>query len=158
MPNRKRVELIDDASSKVHRPRLFADANFPDPIIQGLDRMGIKVKFAKRELWPGAPDEVVRQYARHKKMIVLTRDKGFWDDRAHPPADTAGIIIFDVADNHLGETFGFFYNFVCLFSKVDWVGAKAQFHQSSWKFKRREWPREKTFELEDGKVYEVFEA
>ena len=66
------------------RPRLYVDAQIPAALTRDLRGLGWKVRSAVEELPTGTSDEKVREAARQARMVLLTNDDDFWDDRQHP--------------------------------------------------------------------------
>jgi len=53
-----------------------------------------------RDLGMGATeDSVIAHHARTNELCLLTRDKDFGDVRNYPPANYAGIVVFDLPDD-----------------------------------------------------------
>ena len=49
--------------------------------------------------WGTADDAVIALHARENDLCLVTRDKDFGDIRNYPPADYAGIVVFDLPDD-----------------------------------------------------------
>ena len=53
-----------------------------------------------RDIGLGAADDrVIALYARENGLCLVTRDKDFGDIQNYPPADYAGIVVFDLPDD-----------------------------------------------------------
>lgn len=140
----------------VRRPRLYADAHIPMDLIRELRSMRWKVKSVVEELGDGVSDDQVRRAAKKARMVLLTTDLGFWDDKLHPCDDAAGILILHVPPQHLGETLARFYRgFLKVFKNDDWIGAKARVGPTGFMFKRRRWPSPRRFQWRAGYYEEV---
>lgn len=139
---------------QTRKPRVYADAQIPVWLIAALRRHRWKVRSAVEELGDGASDEMVRRAAQRARMVLLTNDDDFWDDRQHPLAETAGILIIPGPPDRLHVTLAKFHlGFLRIFKNHDWREAKARVTPDGFSFKRRGWARPKHFRWDNYGVY-----
>jgi predicted nuclease of predicted toxin-antitoxin system len=81
---------------KPRKLRLYADHNFPMPIVDELRAAGIPVTTAAEDGRASHDDNAV--YARAKKLgrVLLTLDSHFWDDGRHSLPKGPGVIFVDL--------------------------------------------------------------
>ena len=77
--------------------RLFADENFPKPIVQMLRAEGHDVLWARthRQGWK---DSALLERAESESRLMLTLDKGFWQIavQRRVPLEHSGVVLFRV--------------------------------------------------------------
>ena len=82
------------------RPRVYADANFPNGVVAFMrGQLGWDVFFVmEHEELRRARDIEHYRLARQLQRTLLTLDRDYEDDRRFPPADGAGVIVFSAPD------------------------------------------------------------
>src|SRR5262245_34341481 len=77
--------------------KLYVDINIPEPLVAELRAAGLVLHLARDIDRPSRPDERIYEEARHRGLVLLTMDRGFWQDNKHPLKTTAGVIFVDVS-------------------------------------------------------------
>jgi hypothetical protein len=82
------------------QPRVYADANIPLGVIQFMrERLAWDVLFVlEHEDLRRARDIEHYRLARQLGRTLVTLDRDYLDDRAFPPEEGAGVIVFSVPD------------------------------------------------------------
>jgi predicted nuclease of predicted toxin-antitoxin system len=77
--------------------RLFADENFPKPMVDALRAGGHTVVWARTDC-PGCSDTALLDRAESESRIVLTLDKDFWQIAVQRriPLEKSGVVLFRV--------------------------------------------------------------
>lgn len=111
------------------KSRFLADQNVPKDIIIDLKDYGFSIKTVIEVGLSGHPDENINQYANRKKLILLTTDKDFWDERKHPINKCFGIICIDCGpqdfDKIMTSLALFYVNFLKFWPHDCWKNQKA---------------------------------
>ncbi|MGE0448313.1 MAG: DUF5615 family PIN-like protein [Vicinamibacterales bacterium] len=88
-------------ADRISRPRVYADANVPAPLVAFMRRtLDWDVLFVMEE-----PDlrraADVRHYrlAQQLRRTLITNDRDYLDDRRFPPDETAGVLVVHAPDD-----------------------------------------------------------
>jgi predicted nuclease of predicted toxin-antitoxin system len=84
--------------------RFLLDANMPRSAAGAVQRLGHDAVDARDVDLGGADDAQIAAYAKEHKLALVTRDFDFSDVRNYPPADYAGIIVLELADDAIAAT------------------------------------------------------
>jgi predicted nuclease of predicted toxin-antitoxin system len=76
--------------------RFLIDENMPRRLAEAIRRSGHVAEDVRDLGLASRPDPEVLAAAAARDAIVITRDRGFRDDRAWPPAYTAGVVYVDL--------------------------------------------------------------
>lgn len=93
-------ELGPHISRLVEAPRVYADANIPNGVVEFM-RTALRwdVLFVmEHEALRRAPDVEHFRLARQLGRTIVTLDRDYIDDRRFPPAESAGVIVFAAPD------------------------------------------------------------
>jgi hypothetical protein len=93
-------ELGPHVSRIVDAPRVYADANIPNGVVEYMRttlRWDVFFVLEHDEL-RRAPDIEHFRLARQLGRTIVTLDHDYIDDRRFPPAESAGVIVFAVPD------------------------------------------------------------
>ena len=93
-------ELTPFVERTASRPRVYADANFPNGVVAYMrERLGWDVLFViEHDELRRARDIEHYRLARQLGRTLVTLDRDYLDDRAFPPAEGAGVIVFSAPD------------------------------------------------------------
>ncbi|HTM27706.1 MAG TPA: DUF5615 family PIN-like protein [Vicinamibacterales bacterium] len=93
-------ELGPVVEASAGQPRVYADANIPLGVIQFMrERLAWDVLFVlEHEDLRRARDIEHYRLARQLGRTLVTLDRDYLDDRAFPPEEGAGVIVFSVPD------------------------------------------------------------
>lgn len=93
-------ELAPVADDGAVGPRVYADANVPAGVVSFMrESLGWDVYFVMEQ--PDlrrAPDAEHYRLARQLRRTLITIDRDYLDDRAFPPAETAGVVVLSAPD------------------------------------------------------------
>lgn len=78
--------------------RFLVDANLPRSAAGAIRSLGYEAVDVRDVGLGAAEDKQVAAYARQHTLTLITRDFDFSDIRNYPPADFAGIIVLELAD------------------------------------------------------------
>jgi len=94
------AELADHAARLAARPRIYADANVPAPIVAHMrTRLGWDVLFVLEEDdLRRAPDVKHYELAHQLRRTLVTMDRDYLDDRVFPPEASGGVLIINAPD------------------------------------------------------------
>ncbi len=84
-----------DPEVKPKKLKLFADAQFPKPIIEELRDAKISVRPPVEKGLKSRSDSDILQHANKAGYVLLPLDKDFWDDKKYPVQKVRGIIFID---------------------------------------------------------------
>lgn len=106
-----------------HVLRLLADEHMSAHVLSALPKQWFRVTRLPRA---GLPDGAVRQYAKQNSLVVLTRDRAFYDDDGiHPIQETSGVIALGGAPSGDLDRLLFWYpRFFSALSRSDWYRTK----------------------------------
>jgi hypothetical protein len=94
-------ELGPQVDAQAERPRIYADANLPAPIVTFMRQdLGWDVFFVmEHDDLRRAPD--IRHYhlARQLRRVLVSFDRDYFDDRRFPPHESGGVIIVSAPDD-----------------------------------------------------------
>lgn len=101
--------------------RLFADENFPKPIVEALRGAGHDVLWVRTDC-PGWKDLAILELAEAESRIVLTLDKDFLQLalQRRSPIENAGVVLFRVLPATPENLMPVVRSFVA--SNRDWTG------------------------------------
>jgi predicted nuclease of predicted toxin-antitoxin system len=93
-------ELNDHVARVPHQPRIYADANIPSGVVNYMrTRLGWDVLFViEHEDLRRAHDIEHYRMARQLGRTLVPLDRDYLDDRAFPPGEGAGVIVFTAPD------------------------------------------------------------
>jgi hypothetical protein len=93
-------ELGPVVEASAGQPRVYADANIPLGVVQFMrERLAWDVLFVlEHEDLRRARDIEHYRLARQLGRTLVTLDRDYLDDRAFPPEEGAGVIVFSVPD------------------------------------------------------------
>jgi hypothetical protein len=93
-------ELGPHATRVSGRPRIYADANVPAPLVTFMrHRLRWDVLFVlEHEDLRRARDIAHFQLARRLQRTLLSLDRDYFDDERFPPAESGGVIVVSAAD------------------------------------------------------------
>jgi hypothetical protein len=93
-------ELDPHAARVAHQPRIYADANIPNGIVAFMRRhLRWDVLFVlEHDDLRRARDIEHYRLARQLARTIVTLDRDYIDDRAFPPEEGAGVIVFWAPD------------------------------------------------------------
>ena len=80
---------------------LKLDENVAELVAEVLRTAGHDVALARDEDLTGADDERILRAAGEERRALISFDLHFGDIRRHPPAGTAGVIVFRLRDQRL---------------------------------------------------------
>lgn len=94
-------ELAPISDSRADAPRVYADANVPAGVVGFMRHMlGWDVLFVvEHDDLRRAPDIEHFRLARQLRRTLITIDRDYLDDRAFPPAETAGVVVLSAPDH-----------------------------------------------------------
>jgi hypothetical protein len=128
---------------KTKRLRLFADAQFPDPVVTEIRSAGIFIK-AISDTAKRSDDRTVLQMAQREGCVLLTLDEDFWSDRKHPLQAVQRAIIFVAeppsAHDRILHAFGLVYGCFAKSYPLDWWNhMKIRAALGEFEIKMRDW-------------------
>jgi predicted nuclease of predicted toxin-antitoxin system len=93
-------ELAPIAEDRAERPRIYVDANLPAGVVAFMRlALGWDVLFViEHDDLRRARDIEHFRLARQLRRTLVTIDRDYLDDRAFPPAETAGVVILSAPD------------------------------------------------------------
>lgn len=93
-------EMSAHAARAAQAPRIYADANMPSGIVSFMrSRLNWDVLFVlEHPDLRRARDIEHYRLARQMARTLVTQDRDYIDDRAFPPAEGAGVIVFTAPD------------------------------------------------------------
>jgi hypothetical protein len=93
-------ELTPFVERGASRPRVYADANFPNGVVTYMrETLGWDVLFVmEHDELRRARDIEHYRLARRLGRTLVTLDRDYLDDRVFPPAEGAGVIVFSAPD------------------------------------------------------------
>lgn len=93
-------ELSTHVTRAAQAPRIYADANMPNGIVSFMrSRLHWDVLFVlEHPDLRRARDIEHYRLARQMSRTLVTQDRDYIDDRAFPPAEGAGVIVFTAPD------------------------------------------------------------
>jgi hypothetical protein len=93
-------ELAPIADGVASSPRVYADANVPAGVVTFMRRsLGWDVLFVvEHDDLRRAADIEHYRLARQLRRTLITMDRDYLDDRAFPPAETAGVVVLSAPD------------------------------------------------------------
>jgi len=105
-------ELAPHAVRFSPRPRIYADANVPAPLVAHMrESLGWDVLFVMEEPeLRRASDATHYRMAHQLRRTLITLDRDYLDDRRFPPADTCGVLVVSAPDDR---------QFAALLSRID---------------------------------------
>ncbi len=143
--------------------KMYAERNFPRPVVEELRAAGLSVEYAAEEgvAYQGHPDENIYQRAKKCGKVLVTMDGDFWNDRKHPVQKGPGIIFVDIPPDQPEKAIDGLARFYGLFAKyfsLDWWGeVKARVSERGFVIRMRTWEgkiSEDAFRLRDnGKLF-----
>ena len=93
-------ELATIADDRADAPRVYADANVPAGVVEFM-----RVSLHWDVLFVVEHDDLRRAHdiehyrlARQLRRTLITMDRDYLDDRAFPPAETAGVVVLSAPD------------------------------------------------------------
>lgn len=86
--------------------RFLVDANLPRRVTEVLRARGHEVIDVRDTDLRAASDAQIAARARTQQLCLLTRDLGFGDIRAYPPADYSGIVVLNLPSQAGAELIG----------------------------------------------------
>ena len=94
-------ELGPKVEAQAERPRIYADANLPVPIVGFMrQELGWDVFFVmEHDDLRRAPDTEHYRLARQLRRVLVSFDRDYFDDRRFPPEDSGGVIIVSAPDD-----------------------------------------------------------
>lgn len=109
---------------------LCADASVPDAFVEQLRAAGIPTLYAHEEGLGPRPDEQILAWAKRCDRVLVTFDRGFWQDRQFPLHQVHGVIFVDVASAQLEDAWAAFellyYAFAKTYSLDMWQSMKVR--------------------------------
>ena len=93
-------ELAGHADQQSDRPRVYADANVPAPLVRYMrERLGWDVlSVVEEDDLRRASDLEHFRLARQLRRTLVTLDKDFLDDRRFPPGESGGVLVLAAPD------------------------------------------------------------
>lgn len=91
--------------------KLKLDESLSSSLKKELSKLGHEVATAIEEEPQGVPDERIARAASGEGRILLTLDVDFGDIREYPPGTHAGIIVFRIANQSIGQVRSFVLEF-----------------------------------------------
>jgi hypothetical protein len=93
-------ELAPHADRLSPRPRIYADANVPAPIVALMrDSLGWDVLFVVEDATlRRATDEEHYRMAQQLRRTLITLDRDYLDDRRFPPERSGGVVVVSEPD------------------------------------------------------------
>jgi predicted nuclease of predicted toxin-antitoxin system len=93
-------ELAPLADERAAAPRVYADANVPAGVVAFMrSSLGWDVLFVvEHDDLRRAHDIEHYRLARQLRRTLITMDRDYLDDRAFPPAETAGVVVLSAPD------------------------------------------------------------
>ena len=93
-------ELSTYAGDVAERPRVYADANIPNGVVEFMrvDLLWDVLFVLEHDDLRRAPDREHYRLARQLGRTLVTLDRDYVDDRRFPPAQGAGVIVFFAPD------------------------------------------------------------
>ena len=87
------------AKYRKYKWRMVADNNVEREVVEHLRRSGFDVLWAAESPdLKNRDDQFHYDNARQMRRYLLTKDRGFWDDRKHPLKSSPGVIIMTTSD------------------------------------------------------------
>jgi predicted nuclease of predicted toxin-antitoxin system len=130
----KEIRQVLDYLKRRAKARFYADENFPTRAVSLLREMGAEVLTAQQQGLCGHPDENQLSFALRKKLVFLTCDRDFLDEKRFPLIHCPAIFVFDFGSGSAREMM---QAFRCLHS----VFRTPQFYDKWWKIhaRREDW-------------------
>ncbi len=75
------------------KARFLVDENLGQSIVEDIRQLGLNVRGVAEVGLSGHPDENVFAFARRENRILLTKDRGFLNERRYPLRQTSGVVI-----------------------------------------------------------------
>ena len=93
-------ELAPIAGRTSPRPRIYADANVPAPLVAYMrNHLGWDVLFVvEDDELRRAPDVKHYRLAQQLRRTLVTSDRDYLNDRRFPPAETSGVLVVNAPD------------------------------------------------------------
>jgi predicted nuclease of predicted toxin-antitoxin system len=93
-------ELAPIATDRAEAPRVYADANVPAGVVSFMrDTLRWDVQFVvEHDDLRRAHDIEHYRLARQLRRTLITMDRDYLNDRAFPPAETAGVVVLSAPD------------------------------------------------------------
>jgi hypothetical protein len=93
-------ELAPISDERSEKPRVYADANVPAGVVSFMrTTLAWDVLFVvEHDDLRRAPDIEHYRLARQLRRTLITMDRDYLDDRAFPPAETAGVVVLSAPD------------------------------------------------------------
>ena len=93
-------ELAPISDGRAEGPRVYADANVPAGVVSFMRQaLGWDVLFVvEHDDLRRAADIEHYRLARQLRRTLITMDRDYLDDRAFPPAETAGVVVLSAPD------------------------------------------------------------
>lgn len=93
-------ELAHEATRLTPRPRIYADANIPAPLVSYLRaKLDWDVLFVvEHEDLRRAPDTRHFRLAAQLRRTLITMDRDYLDDQRFPPAEGGGVLVIQAPD------------------------------------------------------------
>lgn len=93
-------ELAPISDDRAEGPRVYADANVPAGVVSFMRQsLGWDVLFVvEHDDLRRAADIEHYRLARQLRRTLITMDRDYLDDRAFPPAETAGVVVLSAPD------------------------------------------------------------
>lgn len=136
-------DLWVDPNFKPKKLKLFADAQFPQPVIEELRSAKISVRSSAEEGLESRSDSDMLQYANKTGYVLLTLDRDFCNDKKYPLQKIKGIIFIDEPPNKQDQilrAFGLVYGcFAKSFSLDFWANLKIRATSEEFIIKMRTW-------------------
>lgn len=132
--NPKEIRQVLTYLKRRAKARFYADENFPIRAVDLLREMGAEVLTAQQVGLCGHPDENQISFALRNKLVFVTCDRDFLDEKRFPLIHCPAIFVFDFGSGSSGEIM---QAFRCLHS----VFRTPQFYDKWWKIdaRRRDW-------------------
>jgi predicted nuclease of predicted toxin-antitoxin system len=90
--DKKDLNLLPQNPKKI---KFLSDQNIPFNIIEELRSAKLSIISVAELRLSGHPDENIVEVAKKLRLVVLTTDKDFWDEKKHPIQKCFGIICID---------------------------------------------------------------
>lgn len=149
-----------DPGVKPKKLKLFADAQFPKPVIEELRSAKVSVRSSVEKGLKSRSDSDILQHANKAGYVLLTLDRDFWDDKKYPLQKVRGIIFIDEPPDKQDQiltAFGLVYGcFAKSFSLDWWTGMKIRATSDEFVIKMRTWEGKVTkyaIQLRSGRLF-----
>jgi len=155
--------LTDDdlivMSMQSKKIRIIADENVPRNVIEELQSARLRITSIKEKMLRGIQDDQVVQFAAKNKLVLLTSDMDYWDERKHPINKCFGIIVIGYGPEQSGDlidSLSFFYELFMKYYPHEWWGkTKALIKVNSFRIRLLNWEgkiQEDEYKDENGKL------